>query len=53
MSLERDGPVSRSYASPIEANGRNQSLSGSSRDDRSPIDVDDDDRRSPRGSESP
>ncbi|XP_060668659.1 serine/arginine-rich splicing factor RS2Z33-like isoform X2 [Ziziphus jujuba] len=52
MSPERDGSVGRRYASPNEANGRNRSPSGSPRDDRSPVDVDDDDRYSPRGSES-
>lgn len=58
ISPQRDGAVGRRYASPSEANGLNRSLSRSpreaDRDDRSPVDVDDDDdRRLPRGSESP
>lgn len=57
ISPERDGAVGRRYASPSEANGHNRSPCRSpryaDRDDRSPVDVDDEDRRSPRGSESP
>ncbi|KAF3960050.1 hypothetical protein CMV_015202 [Castanea mollissima] len=50
VSPERESPI-RSYRSPSEANGR--SRSASPRDDRSPVDEDDDNRRSPRGSETP
>lgn len=48
-------PVGRRYRSPNETNGRSQSSnpSPSPREDRSPVDDDDDNRRSPRGSESP
>ncbi|KAI4300190.1 hypothetical protein L6164_033593 [Bauhinia variegata] len=46
----RESREDRSYDSP-KTNGR--SRSASPRDDRSPIDDDDDTRRSPRGSESP
>ncbi|KAF5475969.1 hypothetical protein F2P56_007721, partial [Juglans regia] len=51
VSPERGSPVGRSYRSPSEANGHGRSVSP--RDDRSPIDEDDDNNRSPRGSESP
>ncbi|EXB23437.1 Serine/arginine-rich splicing factor 7 [Morus notabilis] len=51
-SPERDSPDDRRYRSPNETNGRSQSPSPSPREDRSPVDDDDDNRRSPRGSES-
>jgi arginine/serine-rich splicing factor 7 len=50
VSPERESPIGRSYRSPSEANGH--SRSASPRDDRSPVDEDEDNRRSPRGSES-
>ncbi|XP_022846693.1 serine/arginine-rich splicing factor RS2Z33-like isoform X2 [Olea europaea var. sylvestris] len=47
-----DSPAARRYdESPYEGNG--QKCSPSPRDDRSPVDDDDDNGRSPRGSESP
>lgn len=49
---EIDSPDSRRYRSLNETNGHSQSPSPSPREDRSPIDDDDDNRRSPRGSES-
>ncbi|POO02453.1 ABC transporter-like [Trema orientale] len=55
ISPERDSPVGRRYRSPNAANGRSQSPnpSPSPREDRSPVDDDDDNCPSPRGSESP
>ena len=55
LSPERESPVGRRRRSPKERNGRSQSpnASPSPREDRSPVEDDDDDnRRSPRGSES-
>lgn len=50
VSPDRDSPVVRKYPSPSEADGRGRSPSP----DRSPVaDYDDDNRRTPRGSESP
>ncbi|KAF8396706.1 hypothetical protein HHK36_018333 [Tetracentron sinense] len=55
-SPERDSPTGGEYQSPTEVNGqsrsRSRSRSPSTRTDRSPVD-DDDNRGSPRGSESP
>uniref|UniRef100_A0A803R0E1 Uncharacterized protein n=1 Tax=Cannabis sativa TaxID=3483 RepID=A0A803R0E1_CANSA len=60
ISPERDSPVGRRFRSPNKTNGRSQSPnpspspSPSPKDDRSPVDDDDENRRSPRrGSESP
>ncbi|KAG8647351.1 hypothetical protein MANES_09G072000v8 [Manihot esculenta] len=51
-SPERQSPGDGRYGSPAQTNGR--SRSPSPRDDRSPVDDDyEDNRRSPRGSESP
>ncbi|XP_062166070.1 serine/arginine-rich splicing factor RS2Z32-like isoform X2 [Alnus glutinosa] len=50
FSPEGESPVGRSYPSP-EANGHGRSVSPN--DDRSPIDEDGDNRRSPRASMSP
>ncbi|KDP29037.1 hypothetical protein JCGZ_16426 [Jatropha curcas] len=51
-SPERQSPADGRYESPAQTNGR--SRSPSPRDDRSPVDDDyEDNRRSPRGSESP
>lgn len=54
-SPERENsPEAKKYQSPSEANGRSHSRSPSPRDDRSPVyDDEDDNRPSPRGSESP
>jgi arginine/serine-rich splicing factor 7 len=60
ISPERDSPVGRRFRSPNKTNGRSQSPnpspspSPSPKDDRSPVDDDDENRHSPRrGSESP
>lgn len=53
ISPERDSPVGRRYRSPIAANGRSPSPNPSPREDRSPVDDDDDHHRSLRASESP